>query len=125
MNFVVRALLVIAGLFGLVVAAGFLINPDMMAAKFGIAAQEALGYSTLRADFGALFGAVGVLSLGAAIRNSARLLTAPLLLIAIGFGGRLLTIALAGYDPSMLQPMITEIVLIALFATGRRLLPAK
>ena len=63
-------------------------------------------------------------AIAAAVRNNARLLTAPLLLIGIGLAGRLLTIALSGYDASMLQPMAAEVVLIAIFATGRKLLPA-
>lgn len=123
MILVLRALLGIAGLLGLVIALGFWFRPDTLAAEFGIAARDALGYSTLRADLGALFGAVGVLSLAAAVRNSARLLTAPLLLIGIGFAGRVLTIALSGYEATMLQPMAVEVVLITLFAAGRILLP--
>lgn len=123
MILVLRALLGISGLFGLVIALGFWFRTDTLAAEFGIAALDALGYSSLRADLGALFGAVGVLSLAAALRNSARLLTAPLLLIGIGFAGRLLTIALSGYEATMLQPMAVEVVLITLFAAGRNLLP--
>lgn len=125
MKLVVRMLVGVAGLLAVLIALGFWINPDMLAAKFGIMPEGPLGFSTLRADFGALFGGVGVFALAAAVRNSARLLSAPLLLIAIGFSGRLLTIALSGYDASMLQPMIVEIVLIVLFATGRKLLPAQ
>lgn len=125
MILVLRALLGIAGLLGLLIALGFWFQPDRLATEFGIAARDALGYSTLRADFGALFGAVGVLSIAAAVRNDARLLTAPLLLIGIGFAGRLLTIAMSGYEATMLQPMVTEIVLVTLFAAGRKLLPAR
>ena len=48
-----------------------------------------------------------------------------MLLIAISFSGRLLTIALTGYDAAMLPPMVVETVLSVLFATGRKFLPAK
>lgn len=123
MILVLRALLGIAGFLGLLIALGFWFRTDTLASEFGIAARDALGYSSLRADLGALFGAVGVLSLAAAVRNSARLLTAPLLLIGIGFAGRVLTIALSGYEATMLQPMAVEVVLISLFAAGRNLLP--
>lgn len=122
MTLVLRVLLGVAGLLALVVALGFWFDPDTAAGRFGLAAQGALGYSSLRADLGAMFAGVGILVIAAAVRNSARLLTAPLLLIGIGFAGRLLTIALSGYDATMLQPMIVEIVLITLFATGRRAL---
>lgn len=124
MGVIVRLLAGIAGALALIVALGFWINPDLLAAKFGIAPQGPLGFSTLRADFGALFAGAGGFSIAAAVRNNARLLTAPLLLIGIGLAGRLLTIALSGYDASMLQPMAAEVVLIAIFATGRKLLPA-
>ncbi len=123
MKLVIRALVGIAGLLAVLVALGFWFNPDMLAAEFGITAQSALGYSTLRSDFGALFGGVGAFAIAAAVRNSARLLSAPLLLIGIGLCGRVLSIALSGYEASMLQPLVTEVVLIALFALGRRTLP--
>lgn len=122
MTMVVRALVGIAGVLALLVALGFWFRPDQLAGEFGVSVQSALGYSTLRADFGALFGATGILALAAAVRNSARLVTAPLLLIGIGLCGRLLSIALSGYEPSMMQPMIVEVVLITLFATGRKVL---
>ncbi|MEQ1489150.1 MAG: hypothetical protein ABL932_01235 [Terricaulis sp.] len=124
MGLIIRLLVGLAGLLALVLALGFWINPDMLAMKFGIAPQGPLGFSTLRADFGALFAGTGALAIAAALRNNARLITAPLLLIGFGFSGRLLTIALSGYDASMLQPMIVEIVLIAIFAAGRKVLPA-
>jgi hypothetical protein len=124
-GFVIRALVGIAGMLAVLVALGFWISPDMLALKFGIAPQGALGFSTLRADFGALFGGVGAFAIAAAVGNNARFLSAPLLLIAIGFSGRLLTIALSGYDASMLQPMATEVMLITLFAAGRKLLPVR
>ncbi len=122
MTFVIRALVGVAGLLAVLAALGFWFSPDVLADKFGITPQGALGYSTLRADFGALFGGVGAFAIAAAMRNSARLLSAPLLLIAIGFCGRLLSIALSGYEASMLQPMVVEVVLVALFATGRKVL---
>lgn len=125
MNLVIRALLGVAGLLAVLVAVGFWFDPDTLAGRFGISAQGALGYSTLRADFGALFGGVGLFTIASAVRNSARLLSAPLLLIGVGLCGRLLTIALTGYDATMLQPVIVEIVLITLFATGRKFLPAQ
>lgn len=124
MGLIVRLLVGVAGLLAVVIALGFWINPDMLAVQFGIAPQGPLGFSTLRADFGALFAGIGVLAIAAAVRNNARLMTAPLLLIGFGFAGRLLTIALSGYDASMLQPMTVEVVLIAIFAAGRRVLPA-
>ena len=125
MGLIVRILVGVAGGLAVVVAFGFWINPDLLAVKFGVAPQGLLGLSTLRADFGALFAATGAFAIAAAVRNNARLLTAPLVLIGIGFAGRLLTIVLSGYDASMLQPMSVEIVLILLFAAGRKLLPAR
>jgi hypothetical protein len=120
MNIVIRALVGIAGVLALVVALAFWFNPAAPAARLGIAAQEALGFATLRADMGGFFAGAGALSLAAAIRNNARLLTAPLILIALALTGRALTVVLSGYAPSMLQPMLIEAALLALLVAGRR-----
>lgn len=119
---VVRVLVGVAGLLALVLAAAFLFDPATAALRFGIAPQEPLGFSTLRADFGGLFGTAGLLAIAAGVRNNARLLTAPLLLIGIALIGRMLTIAVSGYEASMMQPIAVEIVLVSLFAAGRNFL---
>ena len=40
--------------------------------------------------------------------------------LAIALVGRLVTLAIAGYSPNMLAPIIIEAVLLAILALGRR-----
>lgn len=124
MKLVVRGLVGVLGALALVMAAAFWANPGLPAAKLGVSALNELGFATLRADMGGFFAMAGVLSLAAAMRDSARLLTAPLLLVALALAGRIGTAALSGYTPEMAEPMIVEAVLVAVLALGRRTLTA-
>lgn len=123
MSIVIRALIGLAGALALVVACAFWFDPATPAARLGLAARDALGFATLRADLGGFFAGAGALSLVAAVRNSARLLTAPLVLIALALSARLATVALSGLAPNMLQLIVIEAVLLVLLAAGRRVLP--
>ena len=120
MGLVLRILVGVIGALGLLIAAAIWAHPTESLTKLGLETIGGLGHSTGRADMGGFFGAAGGLALAAAIRGEARLLTAPLLLVAIALSGRILTLVLDGYSPDMAQPMGIEAGLIAAFAAGRR-----
>jgi hypothetical protein len=122
MKLVLRIVLGLAGLLFVVMALAFWADPATPAARLGIEAANALGTSSLRADMAAFFGVAGGLTLLAAVRSNARLLTAPLLMIAIALTGRIITVIVEGYTPEMMQPMVIEAVLLGLLAAGRRLI---
>jgi hypothetical protein len=124
MKLVVRGVVGLVGVLALLMAAMFWLNPGLPAARLGIAALDALGFATLRADMGGFFAMAGILSLLAALRDSARLLTAPLLLVTLALAARIGTAALEGYTPAMAQPMAIEAVLAVILALGRRTLTA-
>jgi hypothetical protein len=114
---------VVIGLFGILfiaLGAGFLLDPARAAAGLGVGPLAPLGLATLRGDFFAFFAAGGLLSLVGAIRNDARFLTAPLLMIALTLAGRLITIAVSGFDAAMAPPMVVEAVIVLLLALGSR-----
>jgi ribonuclease Z len=115
-----RAAIVLAGLFLVVLAAGFLRDPSLPASRLGVAPLGLLGQATLRGDFFAFFAAGGLLSIAGAVRGDARLLLAPLLLIVFTLAGRLMTVVVAGFDPAMGPPMVIEAVMAALLLLGRR-----
>src|SRR5581483_770115 len=117
-----RAALVLAGAGFVVLAAGFLRDPVLPASRLGVAPLGLLGETTLRGDFFAFFAVGGLLSIAGAVRSDARLLLAPLLLIALTLAGRLITVAVAGFDPTMGPPMVVETVMAALLLLGRRVL---
>jgi hypothetical protein len=124
MKLLVRGLVGLLGAMALVVAIAFWLNPAGPAAKLGISAVGPLGFATLRADMGGFFAGAGLLSLVAAIRNSARLLTAPLLLVPLALAARIGTAALSGFTPDMAQPIAIEAALVVVLALGRRTLSA-
>ena len=55
-----------------------------------------------------------------AVRNDARYLAAPLLMIAMTLAGRLATMATSGFDVAMGPPMLVEALIVLALALGRR-----
>ena len=118
-----KLLRVIIGLFGIlfiVLAVGFLLDPVQAASKLGVGPLAPLGLATLRGDFVGFFGAGGILSVMGAVRNDARYLAAPLLMIAMTLAGRLITSAISGFDVAMGPPMLVEALIVLALALGRR-----
>ena len=125
MQMVVRIVVGLAGLLSLVLAARFFQSPATLAATLGVASLGELGTATLRGDFGGFFGVCGIFALAAAIRNSAALVTVPLLAIAIAITGRIVSYTLDGGGTVVLQPMLVELVLLVVFGMGRVMLSSK
>ena len=119
MQLIVRLIVGLAGLLSMLLAARFFQDPAAAAALLGIAPAGELGTATLRGDFGGFFGVCGILALAAAIRNSAALVTAPLLVIGIALTGRIVSYGLEGGGPAVMQPMLVELTLLVVFAIGR------
>ncbi len=94
--------------------------PVQTAANLGLSGEGLLGHASLRADLAGFFGAAGVLSLAAAVRNDRKLLTAPLIMIGLALSGRILTLGLEGVTQPQIQPLVIEAVLLVLLAAGRR-----
>lgn len=120
-----RGLVGLVGLLALLLASRFWISPDKIGATMGLLPDGAAGLGTLRADMAGFFGAAGVLSLTAAVRDERKWLVPVLLLLAIALSGRLLNLALTGGGQALIPPMIVEAVLIAIMALGLRVLTPK
>ena len=90
---VLRALLLLGGIFYVAMGIGFLLNPVSSGADFGLAPQGTLGLASIRADMTAFFVvAGGCLIWGAwARKGDPMLVTAALM--GIAFVGRLVTLA--------------------------------
>ena len=114
-----RLIVGLTGVLALLLALRLWAAPTPAAAKLGVAALSPLGVATLRADFAGFFAGAGVFALAAAIRNEGRLLTAPLVLVALALAGRALTLVQDGVNPAMLPPMSIEAGLVVVFAIGR------
>lgn len=115
-----RVIVGVIGVLALVVAARLWVGPEAPAAALGLKADGLLGLATLRADVGGFFAAGGLFALAGAIRGEGRLLTPPALLLGLALAGRLVTVAMDGYAPAMLPPMVIEAVLVAILLLARR-----
>jgi hypothetical protein len=119
---ILRAAIGLSGLLFVILAAGFLYDPAHAASRLGVGPLSPLGTATLRGDFFAFFAVGGLLSIAGAVCNDSRWLLAPLLLIALTLSGRLITVAIIGFDPAMGPPMAVEAVMAVLLFLGRRVL---
>lgn len=119
MQMVSRLLVGVAGLLGVLVALRLWMVPQEVAIQLGVEPIGPFGLATIRADVAGFFAGAGVLSLFAAIRNRAVLLTAPLILVGLALTGRLITAGTSGITNEMIPPMAIEAGLLAVLALGR------
>ena len=122
MKIVVRVLIGIAGALGLVAALMFWLEPERAAQGVGLALANPTGTATIRADIAGFFAASGVFALIGSIQGRAEPVFGTLMLMSFAFLGRLLNVAMSGWNPMFLPPMLIEIVVIALFAFAYRTL---
>jgi len=115
----VRIIVGVAGVLAIGLAARFLQSPVALAATLGVAPVGELGIATLRGDFGGFFGVCGILAIAAAIRNSATLVAAPLIAIALALTGRIISYVIDGGGAAVLQPMLVEMTLLIVLGLGR------
>ena len=108
-----------AGALALLLGGLWVLDPDRLAPAFGLAAEGALGRASLRADLGAFFSMTGLLCIAAGLRNEARLMTGPLLLILIALLARIISLLADGAGPGVYPPIAVEAGLLALFALAR------
>lgn len=119
MAIVVRILAGLLAAFFLVTGLGFWFSLDQTAASFAIRPENILGRASIRADFGALFFGVGVMSAMACWRKSRAYAYGALLLLAFAISGRIVSIVLDGVAPGGTEPMVVEALGIAILAWAR------
>ena len=120
-----RGLIGLVGLLALLLASRFWISPDKIGAVMGLLPDGAAGLGTMRADMAGFFGAAGVLSLTAAVRDDRKWLVPVVLMLGIALTGRVLNLVLTGGGPGLIPPMVIEAVLIAITGLGLRVLTPK
>jgi hypothetical protein len=92
-----------------------------LVAERGVHAIELIGRANVRADMGGIFLAIGILALIASYKRSTSWLAATIIVPACALAGRFVSIAIDGYEPRVLQPIIVEAVVIGLFAFAYRI----
>jgi uncharacterized membrane protein (UPF0136 family) len=112
-----RCFVGLIGLMSLLALNAHWLRVDALAAERGIQAVGLIGAANIRADVGGLFLAIGLFALVAAWKRSQTWLLATILLPSCALLGRFVSLALDGYDPRMLQPIIVELVVIGLLTS--------
>ena len=108
----------VAALF-LIMGLGFWFALDQTVTSFAITPDNILGRASIRADFGALFFGVGLMSAMACWRRSRTYAFGALLLLSIAISGRVVSILLDGAAPGGTEPMVVEALSIAILAWAR------
>lgn len=124
MNTALRLLVIVAGLALLAVGLAFALAPQQVSVDFAIASTGTAGIGTLRADLGGLFIAMGAFALAGVRRAQAHWLTVPLAMLALILALRIGHVLLDGASAAAWRSIAAELVLLSLFAAGRRRLGA-
>lgn len=125
MEMVLRGVLGLFGLLFVVMAARFLLDPLGAAAALGVTnvPQSKLGQATIRGDFASFFGVGGAITLYAVLTNHGALLIVPAAMMAVTLVGRMLNQVSVGGGKEEIQPMVVEVIILALCLAGYRILP--
>ncbi len=118
-----RALLVLIGVFFVGLAGTFLFDPVGQGGDFGLAAQGAQGLSTIRADFSAYFGVAGLALVIGGWAKKGDVLLVPAALLGITFTVRAVSLALDGTYEGWMAPMAVEAVVVIIALIGSRVFP--
>jgi peptidoglycan/LPS O-acetylase OafA/YrhL len=120
MVLIMRALIGLLGLFTMMIGLTFLLMPLSGAASFFISPVGTQGLATIRADFPGFFIGASVFALYAAWRARGAPLLVPLILIAIAFLGRIVSIIADGTTSTTFPPMIAELLMMVLMIAAYR-----
>ena len=107
--------------FGLLMGSLAYLSPDIIGTILGVSADNAAGRGTISGDFGAIFflGA-GACAL-ALFQGKSKLLWIPIASFGLTIIGRLLEATSSGLGDGALQPIIIELVLLALLFSALKL----
>ncbi len=120
MVIMIRIVLGLIATFFIVFGLRFMFTPDIMEGEFFINAVGAAGLSTVRADLGGSFIAMGVFIV-MGLRNGATLwLQAAAIAVGTIAVGRIVGFVVDGVVPSAVTACIVEVVFVALLLIGAR-----
>ena len=125
MKIILRGVLGLCGGLALLLALGFLVQPETSGARLGLTAAGSVGLSTLRGDMTGLFALIGVFSLTAAVRQRAIFLVAPAMLVSTILTGRGVSAAVDGSGAGALPLIGVEVVMLAIMLWGLKALPGR
>ena len=125
MRFVLTALILLGGIAFTLNGVGFLVQPQSLAPGFGLAADGAPGWSTMRADMTAFFLLGGVTMIWGAWKRNGDILLVPAALFGTAFLGRTVSLFADGAYPGFWQPMLVEALVTLATLIASRWLPQR
>ena len=114
MNVLLRILIAFVGLLALGATLLAWFRPESFG-DLGLATAGEIGRATIRSDLGGFFGASSVFAILAAVHGRSQYTRAALLLLGFAVVGRLVNIAVAGWNPAYAAPLVIEAAVIAIF----------
>lgn len=125
MRIILRAALGLCGGLALMLALGFLAQPETSAARLGLSAVGPVGLSTLRGDMTGLFALIGGFAVAAAVRERAIYLVAPAVLVSVILVGRGVSAVVDGSGGGSLPLIGVEVAMLAVMLWGLKALPGR
>jgi len=120
MNVLLRTILGVVGFITLAATLLAWFHPESLAGDLGLATANAIGRATIRADFGGYFGASSVFAILGAVSGRSQYARATLLLLCFAIVGRLINIAVLGWNSLLVGPVVIEAAIIAIFVLAYR-----
>jgi hypothetical protein len=114
-----RIIVGLVGLLTIIIGLGFVIRPEVMGALFFVKPTALQGLATLRGDFPGFFIGASIFALIGAWGADPRPLNVPIVLLAIVFTGRIVSIIADGTGPDTFPPMVAEALMIAVLVIAR------
>jgi hypothetical protein len=122
MILILRAVLIAAGLFFVLIGGLFLIDPARMAGQFGLVATGAQGLSSIRADVTGFFWLSGGSMIWGASARRGDLLLVAAALMGVALLGRTISLLAEGPYPGWYQSMVIEALSVVLALAGWRMI---
>lgn len=110
----------LAGLFSLIMGSMAILTPVDLGNALGLAAQGPLGLNSLRADMGAFFLASAIACGLALFASRPQWLWGAAALYGLAVIGRFIGIVVEGPPAGVIQPVVIELVLVALLVFGAK-----
>jgi len=122
MIWIARICAVLAGLFSLAMGLMAFMSPEQLGTALGMGALSPIGVNSMRADLGSFFLASAIACALALFAGRASWLWGAALLYAIAVIGRFVGIIVDGAPEGIAQPVIIELVLVAMLVFAARTL---
>lgn len=116
-----KILIFIPMLFGIVMGAVAFLSPDIIGNILGVSADTPAGRGAISGDFGALFLTGAGAAALALFKGKSNLLWIPISLFGLTIIGRLFEGLSSGFGGGALQPIIVELILVAMLVIALKL----